>query len=93
MATIIGRALILGGGSSPTPPGPTPISDLTGTIWLFNDTIDISTPFSYSYLNFNSLNYNKTEQSYSSLSVDIIPGDTALLYGAAERYSMGAWNF
>ena len=46
MATIIGRALILGGGSSPTPPGPTPISDLTNTVWLFNDSTPVN-PMGY----------------------------------------------
>ena len=88
MATIIGRALILG---SSTPPGPTPISDLTGTVWLFNDSTPVNPSSGYvTYsITFSFINAI-TKATVSATSVSTTPAGNVIF---GYTYNSGNYDY
>ena len=71
------------------PKADTQVSDLTGTTWLFNDTIDITFFDTTSIINLNFNSNTNLEAFYTSISVD----GTDLLYSDDKiAYSAGSWN-
>ena len=69
-----------------------PISDLTGTTWVFNNSLNISDMFSY-YINFTTNGEQKTDLylEYRYNDYDDYVENDEMWYDSNKVYNMGTW--